>query len=308
MPIYLAERDVAEFLDMPSAVAALREAFLGRARGQATVIPRTRWQFGDRRLNVMGGGIAARGRYALKSYGSSAFHVLLYSDQGLLAVIEADLLGQIRTGAATAVATQAMARPDARKVAFIGAGRQARAQALALAAIDRMAQLTVFARRRDKLEAFCAAVEKEVKAPVRAAASVEEVVAGADIVVTATTSPTPVLMPGSLEPGTHINAMGANAANRREVDPEIVLCAGLLATDDIAQAKLEAAEFIDLAGGGRLDWGRVKPLHEILASPAPSRNSGSITLFKSLGIGLEDVAVASVIYDRALASGRFKPV
>src|ERR1700741_997632 len=103
MPIYLSERDVAEFLDMPSAVAALREAFLARARGQATVVPRTRWQFGERRLNVMGGGIAAQGRYALKSYGSSAFHALLYSDQGLLAVIEADVLGQIRTGAATAV-------------------------------------------------------------------------------------------------------------------------------------------------------------------------------------------------------------
>src|SRR5438067_1671555 len=136
MPVYLTERDVAEFLDMPSAITAVREVFLARARGQATVIPRTRWQFGERRLNVMGGGVAGQARYALKSYGSSAFHVLLYSGEGLLAVIEADLLGQMRTGAASAVATEQLARPDAGKVALIGAGRQPRAHALALKAID----------------------------------------------------------------------------------------------------------------------------------------------------------------------------
>jgi ornithine cyclodeaminase/alanine dehydrogenase-like protein (mu-crystallin family) len=102
--------------------------------------------------------------------------------------------------------------------------------------------------------------------------------------------------------------MGANAANRREIDPETVLRAGLLVTDDITQARIEAAEFIDLASAGRLDWKRVRPLHEIIGSSGLLRDAGSITLFKSLGVGLEDAAVASAIYDRALASGRFKPL
>jgi ornithine cyclodeaminase/alanine dehydrogenase-like protein (mu-crystallin family) len=307
VPIYLKETDVAEFLDMPSAIQALREAFAQRAHDAAVIVPRTRWTFGDRRLNVMGGGITASGRYVLKSYGSSAYHVLLYSAQGLLAIIEANVLGQIRTGAASAVASELMARPNAGKVALIGAGRQARNQALALKAVGMLSELAVFARNRENLETFCVELAGELGVPVRAAASGEEAVAGADIAVTATNAAKPVLMNAWLTPGTHVNAMGANAASRREVDADIVLRASLVVTDDIAQAKLEAGEFIDLATAGRLDWSTVKPLHEFIGTP-PKRGDQDITLFKSLGVGLEDVAVASVIYDRAIASGRFSPL
>jgi alanine dehydrogenase len=309
VPIYLKENDVAEFLDMPTAIEALRDAFAARAREQANIVPRTRWTFGDRRLNVMGGGIAMQQRYALKSYGSSAFHVLLYSmQQGLLAIIEANVLGQIRTGAASAVATEKMARPDGKRVALIGTGRQARTQALALHAIGMLSELAVSARDRDRLEGFCAALGKELNVPVRAAKSGDDACATADIVVTATNASKPVVMKSWLKPGAHVNGMGANAANRREIDPEIVLAASLLVTDDIPQAKTEAGEFIDLVKAEKLDWSRIKPLHEIVGSPPAPRDDASITVFKSLGVGLEDVAVASVIYDRAVASGRFKPL
>jgi ornithine cyclodeaminase/alanine dehydrogenase-like protein (mu-crystallin family) len=309
VPIYLNEKDVAEFLDMPTAIAALRDAFAARARNEGNIIPRTRWEFGERRLNVMGGGLATQRRFAVKCYGSSAFHVLLYSEQdGLLAIIEANVLGQIRTGAASAVASEKMARPGARKVALIGTGRQARTQALALRSAGLFKELAVFARSRDKLEAFCAKLAPELNAPVTAARTAEEAVAEADIVTAATNSATPVVMACWLKPGTHVNGVGANAANRRELDPEIALKAALLVTDDIPQAKTEAAEFIDLANAGKLDWTRVKPLHEIVAAPGVPRDTSAITLFKSLGVGLEDVAVASIIYDRAVASGRFKPL
>jgi ornithine cyclodeaminase/alanine dehydrogenase-like protein (mu-crystallin family) len=308
VPIYLSEKDVAEFLDMPRTIAALREAFLARAREEANIIPRTRWVFGDRRLNVMGGGIAGQGRFALKSYGSSAFHVLLYSmQQGLLAIIEANVLGQIRTGAASAVAAERMARVGSRKVALIGTGRQARTQALALHAAGLLAELAVSARDRTRLEKFCAALGKEMNVTVRAAVSGEDACADADIVVAATNAVTPVVMRSWLKPDALVIGMGANAANRRELDPQIVLDASLIVTDDIPQAKIEAAEFIDLTKAGRLDWGAIKPLHEIVASPPP-RDANPLTLFKSLGVGLEDVAVASVIYDRAMASGRFQPL
>jgi alanine dehydrogenase len=308
VPIYVKESDVAEFLDMPSAIQALRDAFVARARDEAVIVPRTRWTFGDKRLNVMGGGITTQGRYALKSYGSGAYHVLLYSAQGLLAIIESDNLGQIRTGAATAVASERMARGGAGKVALIGTGRQARTQALALKAVGMLNELAVSARDRGRLETFCAGLAKEVGAPVRAASSPEDAVASAEIVVAATNSATPVVMNAWLKPGTHVVGMGANAANRREIDPEIVLRASLLVTDDIEQAKMEAGEFIDLAKTGRLEWNKVKPLHEIITAPSVPRSDNDITLFKSLGVGLEDVAVASVIYDRAVASGRFTPL
>jgi len=168
-------------------------------------------------------------------------------------------------------------------------------------------EIAVYARSRDKLEAFCVALGPELNAPVTAARSAEEAVADADIVTTATNSATPIVMVSWLKPGAHVNGIGANAANRRELDPELVLKASLVVTDDIPQAKTEAAEFIDLANAGKFDWGRVKPLHEIVTGSI-ARDPGAFTLFKSLGVGLEDVAVASVIYDRAVASGRFKPV
>lgn len=309
MPIYLNEKDVAEFLDMRSAIEALRYAFVARAQGEANIVPRTRWGFGDRRLNVMGGGIAAQHRYALKSYGAGAFHVLLYSAKdGLLAIIEANVLGQIRTGAATGVATEKMARPEGKRVALIGTGRQARTQALALHSVGMLTELAVSARDRGKLEDFCTALAKEMSVPVRAAKSGEDACAAADIVVAATGSATPVVMKSWLKPGTHVVGMGANAANRRELDPEIVLSAALLVTDDIPQAKTEAGEFIDLVKAEKLDWSKIKPLHEIVSAPPAHRDASALTVFKSLGVGLEDVAVASVIFDRAQASGRFKPV
>jgi ornithine cyclodeaminase/alanine dehydrogenase len=310
VPIYVKENDVAEFLDMPSAIQALRDAFAARARAlaEAVIVPRTRWGFGEKRLNVMGGGITEQQRYALKSYGSSAFHVLLYGPKGMLAIIEANNLGQIRTGAATGVATEKMAPAGAGKVALIGTGRQARTQALALKAVGKLRELAVSGRDRGRLEAFCAKLKDELGVPVRAAASGEDAVAGADIVVAATNSATPVVMNGWVRPGTHVVGMGANAANRREIDADIVLRASLLVTDDVNQAKMEAGEFIDLTKAGKLDWNKVKPLHEIMAAPSAAQPDGGITLFKSLGVGLEDAAVASIIYDRAMASGRFTPL
>ena len=309
MPLYLKEADVVEFLDMPSCIQALRDAFAAEAKGQANIVPRTRWPFGSVRLNVMGGGDRASKRFALKSYGAGVFHVLLYAeDKGLLAIIEANALGAIRTGAASSVATEKMAKPGAGRVALVGTGRQARTQALALKAIGMLSELAVAARDRAKLETFCGQIAKELGAPVRAAASVESAVKGADIVVTATGSAEPVIKGAWLAGGAHVNAIGANAANRREVDADCVLKASLLVTDHIEQAKTEAAEFIDLAKTGVFDWGRVRPLHQIVSGPPVKRDGKGHTLFKSLGVGLEDVAAASVVYDRAMASGRFKPL
>jgi alanine dehydrogenase len=309
VPLYLKESDVVEFLDMPTCIQALRDAFTAEAKGQANIVPRTRWPFGSVRLNVMGGGDRTSKRFALKSYGGGPFHVLFYEEgKGLLAIIEANALGAIRTGAASAVATEKMAKPGAGRVALVGTGRQARTQALALKAIGMLSELAVAARDRAKLETFCAQIAKELGAPVRAATSVESAVKGADIVVTATGSTEPVIKGAWLSSGTHVNAIGANAANRREVDADCVLKAGLLVTDHIEQAKVEAGEFIDLAKTGIFDWARVKPLHQIVTGPPVNRDGKGHTLFKSLGVGLEDVAAASVVYDRAMASGRFKPL
>jgi alanine dehydrogenase len=307
MPIYIKDADVLEFLDMPSCIQALRDAFAEEAKGQANIVPRTRWPFGSVRLNVMGGGERATKRFAVKCYGGGAFHVLYYTeDKGLLAIIEANVLGQIRTGAASAVATEKMAMPGASRVGLIGTGRQARTQVLALKAIGMLTELAVAGRDRARLDAFCDRLAKETGALVCAAPSAEEAVSDADIVITATGSAEPVLKQAWLAPGAHVNAIGANAANRREVDADCVLKATLVVTDHIEQAKTEAGEFIDLAQAGRFDWTTVKPLYQIVTEPRIAHDGAAHTLFKSLGVGLEDVAAAAIIYDRAMASGRFK--
>jgi ornithine cyclodeaminase/alanine dehydrogenase-like protein (mu-crystallin family) len=309
MPLYLKESDVTEFLDMPSCIKALRDVFAAEASGQANIVPRTRWPFGNVRLNVMGGGERPSKRFAVKSYGGGAFHVLLYAeDKGLLAIVEANVLGQIRTGAASAVASEKMAKPGAGKVALVGTGKQARTQALALKAAGMLTELAVAARDKAKLDTFCARLAGELGAPVRAAKSVEDAAADADIVVTATGSAEPVLKQGWLAPGAHVNAIGANAASRREVDADCVLKASLVVTDHIEQAKMEAGEFIELAKAGKFDWGLVKPLNQIVTGPPVARDATAHTLFKSLGVGLEDVAAASIVYDRAVASGRYQPI
>src|SRR5262249_1797937 len=193
---------------MPTAIKALRDAFAARARNEGNVIPRTRWEFGERRLNVMGGGLATQRRFAVKCYGSSAFHVLLYSQQdGLLAIIEANVLGQIRTGAASAGASERMARTGARKGALIGTGREGSGQALALRSAGLLKELAVFARSRAKLEEFCARLALELNAPVTAATTAEEAVADADIVTAATNSATPVVMASWLKAGAHVNGI-----------------------------------------------------------------------------------------------------
>jgi ornithine cyclodeaminase/alanine dehydrogenase-like protein (mu-crystallin family) len=308
VPIYLNEQQAVEFADMASVIEAVRAAFLAQARGEAVNVPRTRLEFGQRRLNLMAGGSRAGERYAVKSYGSSSYHILLYSaEQGLIGIMEANGLGQIRTGAASAIATRAMARPSAGKIGMIGAGRQARTQIQALHCVGCAREVAVFARNDAKLVSFCEQLRSELDIPVHAARSAEAAVEGADTVVTATSSSTPVLMNEWLLPGTHVNAMGANAASRRELDADIVLRASLVATDDVTQAKTEAAEFIDLARAGKLDWDAIVPLHRVLASPMAQRDGAAITLFKSLGVGLEDLAIASLVYDRAAASGRIKP-
>jgi len=309
MPIYLKEQDAVEFADMRTVVAVLRNTLAAQGNGTAVNVPRRRLDFGKGRLNVMAGGSSVSSRHVVKCYGSSAHHMLLYStDGGLLAIMEAGGLGAIRTGAASAVATEVMARRDAGRIGLIGAGRQARTQILALRAIGIGTEVAVFARDPSKRKAFCKELQTEAGLPVWEAASAQDAVRRADIVITATTSNTPVLMNAWLAPGTHVNAMGANAANRRELDPEIVLRASLIVTDDIAQAKVEAAELIDLAQAGHLDWEKVVPLCRLAGLPDTSRDPNAITLFKSLGIGLEDLAIASVVYDRAMASGRFKPL
>jgi ornithine cyclodeaminase/alanine dehydrogenase-like protein (mu-crystallin family) len=231
---------------------------------------------------------------------------MLYSarGEGLLAIIEASRLGQVRTGAASGVATKFMARENASSVAIVGAGYQAKTQLAAVSAVRPVSVARVFSRTPAHREAFAKEMGAALGIEVAPAVSVEACADGADIVVTITGATDPVVGGEMLSPGMHINAAGANSWLRRELDTQAVVLADVIATDDVAQAKVECAELMRAVETGRVTWGRVHELGDIVTGRVAGRTSADqITLFESQGVALEDVAVAARLYDLAKERG-----
>lgn len=312
--LYLTEADVAELVTITDAITAVDECFADWSDPGTGNIARRRARLPTGVFHLMGAGYGRREVYGLKAYfagpAGARYHVLLYSAKSgeLLAMIEADLFGQLRTGAASGVATRLLARPNAETLAVIGSGKQAHAQAAAIAAVRPIRRIRVYSRSADKRTAFAQVLEKDLEIEARPTESGEQCVAGADVVITITKSAEPVCRAAWLAPGAHVNAAGANAATRRELDDDTVLAAALRVTDSLAQAREEAGEFRDLVDAGRLAWSDVHELGELVAGTIAGRTSPhELTLFKSLGIGLEDVAFADVVYRRALAAGAGRP-
>jgi alanine dehydrogenase len=312
--IYLTEADVQRLVTVKDAIATLEELFATWGQPSTANIPRRRARLPGGALNLMGASYGAKNVYGLKAYAAmkgGQFHTLLYSsvDGKLKAMIEADLFGQLRTGAASGLATKLMANPDARTLGMIGVGRQSRTQAVAVCAVRPIKRVNVFARTPESRESYARSLEKELGIEVRPATSAEACVAEADVVVTITKSAEPVCRAGWLAKGVHVNAAGANSGDRRELDGETVLRATVKVTDHVEQARMEAGEFRDLVAAEKLDWSDVRELGEVVTGKIKGRTSPSdLTLFKSLGIALEDVAFGELVYQRALAAGVGKPM
>jgi alanine dehydrogenase len=313
-PIYLTEADVGRLVTVKDAIGVLEELFATWGQDTTANLPRQRARLPGGAFNLMGAAYGAKGVHGLKAYAGlkgGQFHTLLYSshDGRLKAMIEADLFGQIRTGAASGLATRLLARTDARTLGVIGTGRQSRAQVLAVCAVRPIKRVNVFARTPEHRESYARAMEKELGVEVVPVPTGEACVAEADVVVTITKSAEPVCRAAWLAPGAHVNAAGANSADRREVDAETVLRAAVKLTDHLEQAKVEAGEFRDLVADGKLAWSDIRELGDLVTGKAKGRTSPSeLTLFKSLGIALEDVAFAELVYQRALAAGASRPI
>jgi ornithine cyclodeaminase/alanine dehydrogenase-like protein (mu-crystallin family) len=232
--------------------------------------------------------------------------VMLYDyDTGaLLACIEAGRLGQIRTGAATGLATRYMARAGAGAVAVIGTGFQARSQLEAVCAVRPIRQARVFSRRPERREEFARQMSQRLGLEVSAAGSAQECVAGADIVVTITPAREPVLQGEWLAPGAHINAAGGNHWMRREIDEATVARARLIVVDDLDQAKLECGDLLWPEARGAFRWDMAHELQEVVAGRVSGRTDDqAITLFESMGVALEDIAAAQLVYRKAREQG-----
>jgi len=312
----LSERDVQQLLPMDKAIERVEASFLAQHRSEAVNRSRERILLPHSSLHYMAAALPGEKLLGMKIYtvtrSAWRFVVLLFDSESgeLLAMIEADHLGRIRTGAASGVATKYMARAGGQvEVGLIGSGRQARTQLEAVAHVRTVTAARVFSRDPERRFAFCREMSERLGIKVMPAECAEEASRPADIVITATTSAQPLLLGDWLRPGTHINAIGANMANRREVDDRTLERAGLVAVDSLAQSKEEAGDLIHGLSHLAHGWEGVVELHEIVAGNRPGRSSvDEITLFKSNGIALWDVAVAGYVYHEARRQRRGEEV
>jgi ornithine cyclodeaminase/alanine dehydrogenase-like protein (mu-crystallin family) len=311
MTLFLDETCVAGLLGMDDALETVEEVFAEVGRGNVTNVPRVRAPLGEGTLRITAAVLDTSGYYGVKVssttiFESSAGRVFsLYKAEtgALVAIVQVFAMGALRTGAASGVATKHMARADAHRLAVIGTGRQARTQAEAICKVRPISEIRAFSRSAENRERFCRDLAP-LAATVRGTKFAEEAVDGADIVVTATTATEPVLLGEWLAPGTHVNAIGANYEYRRELDLEAVAKAEVIASDDLEQVKYEATDLAAPVAQGLIDWDEVLALGDVVAGNRPGRTSDAdITLFKSLGVALEDVALAARAYEKAVEAG-----
>lgn len=292
---------------------ALEAAFVAAAAGPeagAENHARQRFFLSHGVLHTMAAAFPAQGVMGTKTYTSfgseTRFWVMLFSSNtgDLLALIEADKLGQVRTGAATGVAARRLARPDAQKAALFGSGWQAESQAEALlTARPQLNEFHVYSRNAFNRDKFCRKMMAKLGVRFVSAENAEEAARSADVMACATTAREPFLDADWLSPGDFVAAVGANRLTAREIGEDVVAKASLVVVDDIAQAQAEAAELIFAYERRRWSWAQAVPLADVVSGRIGRRTPQDIVLFKSLGVALEDVALAQVVYANAQAQG-----
>lgn len=315
MALLLLDRDVRELLTMDAALAAVEGAFRDWANAAATNVPRQRGFLPGVTLNVMPSISTALDAAGVKCYPiirqdvtvSSSSTMLVYriSTGALVGVLESSALGQIRTGAASGVASKHLARPESRVMTMFGAGWQAESQLEAIARVlPKLERVNVIGRSAERARSFCEKMKRHVAAELIAARDAKAAVEEADVITTITGSAMPVFDGRWLRPGVHINAAGSNFANKRELDAIAVARADRIVADDVAVARLESGDLLGAEAEAGFDWSAVRALSDVVAGRVAGRTSpDEVTLFESQGIGLEDLAAACRVLDLARERG-----
>jgi ornithine cyclodeaminase/alanine dehydrogenase-like protein (mu-crystallin family) len=313
--IYLTEDDVRELLDVETAIEVLEAAFRQLAEEKAVNVPRTRARAPGIVLHMMSAAAEYLGFVGWKAYTTTRaharFHVGLYAAGSgeMVALIEADYLGQLRTGAASGVATEYMARPDAKTVGLFGTGKQARTQLKAMTTVRRVERAEVYSRNAERRERFAREMSEYCGTQVVPVHSPEEAAAEKDIVVCATTSEVPLFEGRVLDPGTHLNVVGSNYLNKREIDVETIRRADTIVCDSVEACRREAGDFVEALEAGVTDWQLMRELADVVAGRETGRAlPDHITLFKSVGLAIEDVALAVKLLERAQDEKVGKPL
>lgn len=311
MTLHINESEVRQLLTMQAAISAVEDVSKKQAEASVILHPRRRFELPNHgyfhymaALDTAGGYIATKQYTYVK--GKLCFVVTLYSvDSGeLLALIEADWLGRLRTGAASGVATKYLAKKLAKAAAIIGTGGQARTQLEAVHNVRMLDAVYVYGRDEQRRSKFCDEMTEHLGVTCYAMKSVADATRNAEIICTATTASHPVVQGEDLTPGVHINAIGANHAHKQELAESAVERANLIFVDSLAQSKQEAGDLVVPFSKKPERWAEVHELAELVGGRAPGRTSDSqITLFKSNGIAAWDLAVAEKVYTAAKEKG-----
>jgi alanine dehydrogenase len=310
MSLLLRESEVDELLTLPEAIEAVEEAFSLLGRGDAVNCPRRRGAAGDAVLNVMWALAPTFGAMGVKAYPivrtdvtqGSSFTFIMYNlpDGGLDAIVQAGVLGQRRTGAASAVATKYLANRDSETLTVFGAGWQAESQIEAVAQVlPRVARVLVVSRSRDRRDRFIEKLRPRLDITFETPET-EDAVREADVLITATGSSEPLFDGAWLSPGAHVNAVGSNFAQKREIDAETLRRASRVVADSIEVARLESGDLLR----NSFDFQGLEELGAIVAGRVPGRRGADeITVFESQGLALEDLACAVRVIRRARELG-----
>jgi alanine dehydrogenase len=310
MTLHLTETDVRQLVDMPTAIAAVEESFRQLAAGRAHNVPRHRTQATGIVLHTMSAAADYLGLVGWKAYTTTRtaaqFHAGLYdqSTGRLIALIEADHLGRLRTGATTGVAVKYLAPADIDRVGLFGVGKQARTQLAAVCAVRPIRQVLVYSRQVERRQAFCAELSRELNVEVRPVERPEDAVREMPLVITATSSGTPVFAGHDAADGAMICAVGSNWLNRAEIDETVVRRATRIVCDSVSTCQHEAGDFSAAIGSGVFQWSQAIDLADVVSGKHRSQPpSDGLTLFKSVGMATEDVALGAVLIQRAKQHG-----
>ncbi len=312
MALFIDERCIAGLLTMDDALSAVEEVFREQGRGGVINVPRVRAPIRGGTLRITAGVLSYRGLYGVKVSSTAVFGrnagrmFCLYREETgeLCAIVQVFGMGALRTGAASGVATKFMANEGARTLGVLGSGRQAKTQVEAVCRVRRIAEAKVYSPTKENRERFCREIGQAHGLRAMPVDSPEAAVRESEVIVSATTSEKPVVQGAWLAAGAHVNAVGANYEHRRELDTAAVKAAACIAVDDPEQARYEATDLVVPVQEGALSWERVLPLSDIVSGKVKARASArDVTLYKSLGVAIEDVALAARAYEKALAQG-----
>jgi ornithine cyclodeaminase len=318
-PLWLAESEVVSLIDLGEAISAVGRSLVELSAGAAVSMGKAQAKFPGGSLHATGAvahgaGYAATKTWAHGPSGATPLLVLWSTESGeLLAVIEAFALGQYRTAAVSGVATKALAPAAATELAVCGTGAQALMQVAAVTAVRDIRTVRVWSPRPESRRRFRDVVADALDVEVVDASDVATAVSGAHVVTLVTRAREPFLPSAALDGGTHggaahVNAIGAIGLERAEFEPDLLDRCGVVAVDDLTAARSFSAELRERFGDDEAAWARVSTLADVVAGTPPAAPRQDITLFKAMGLGLADLAIARFVHEQAEINGLGTPL